>query len=92
MRYPTKQKFKLFKKITIWLDKITIKGIAVFISLLIAFVISISIAYLIIFNINGNEHPALYELYMVYVVAGFMVTWLIILAVLRYTLSKRHCS
>ncbi|OTP80993.1 hypothetical protein B6D08_12350 [Gilliamella apicola] len=86
MRYPKeKPKFN-------WLDKITIKGISVFISLLIAFVISISIAYLIIFNINGNEHQALYELYMVYVIAGFTATWLIILTVLRYTLSKRHCS
>lgn len=83
----SKEKQKFYE-----LDKIIIKVIAVFISLLIALIINISIAYLIIFNINGNENPALYELYVIYVVAGFVVTWLIILAVLRYTLSKRHCS
>lgn len=76
----------------LWCDKITIKGLAVFMSLLVALIISLTVSYLVIFNINENVHKSLYELYMVYIVAGFLSTWLIILAVLRYSLSKRHCS
>jgi preprotein translocase subunit SecF len=80
------------KRRFLWYDKITIKGIAVFMSLLVALIISVTVSYLVIFNINEKIHESLYELYMVYIVVGFLSTWLIILAVLRYTLSKRHCS
>ena len=66
------------------------KWLAIFISLLIALLISISVSYLVIFKIPAEANQALCELYEIYVVSGFLSIWLIVLAVLRYALSKRH--
>lgn len=69
-----------------------VKYIAIIMSLFIALLISIAISYLVICRISVDAEQALYELYEVYVVSGFMSTCLIVLGVLRYTLSKKHCS
>ncbi len=69
-----------------------VKYIAIIMSLFIALLISIAISYLVICRISVDAEQALCELYEVYVVSGFMSTCLIVLGVLRYTLSKKHCS
>ncbi|PIT12210.1 hypothetical protein BGI30_02900 [Snodgrassella alvi] len=59
-------------------------------SLLIALIIIIAISYLVIFKTPADADQKLYELYEIYVVSGFTAVCLIVLAVLRYSLSKRH--
>lgn len=69
-----------------------LKYVVVSVSLAIAFIISITIFYLVIYKIPAAADQRLYELYEIYVVSGFAAICLIVVAVLRYALSKRHCS
>lgn len=63
---------------------------AVLIPLIITLIISISLFFLIYHVLNIEIKRCLSELYIVYIISGFTAIWLIILAVLRYSLSKRH--
>lgn len=69
-----------------------VKYIVVSVSLLIAVFISIAISWLVIYRMPVAADQRLYELYEIYVVSGFTAICLIVVAVLRYALSKRHCS
>lgn len=69
-----------------------LKGFVIVTAVLIAFIISGGVTVFIYFISSNEISEKLYELYEIYIVSGFIITWLIILAVLRYTLSKRHCS
>ena len=75
-----------------WGFYMDVKRFVILMSLLIALIISLAISYLVICRISVDAEQALYELYEVYVVSGFISTCLIVLGVLRYTLSKKHCS
>ncbi len=66
------------------------KCLTVFVSLFIALSISSAISWLVICKMPAATDQRLYELYEIYVVSGFTSTCLIVLAVLRYALSKRH--
>lgn len=76
------------------------KLLAIFILLLIALLMigSIYVSYFVIFKLQPDANQASYELFKIFVgsgylsicISGFLSTWVIILAVLRYARSKRH--